>query len=47
MPLMARRLQPWMRACKTLCRHIAETYWPHMTAEQVQEMAESFVEEGV
>lgn len=31
---------------KGLCRHIAETYWPHMTAEQVQEMAESFVEEG-
>ena len=31
---------------KSLCRHIAETYWPHMTAEAVQEMAESFVEEG-
>ena len=31
---------------KSLCRHIAETYWPHMTAEQVQEMAESFIEEG-
>ena len=31
---------------QSLCRHIAETYWPHMTAEQVQEMAESFVEEG-
>lgn len=31
---------------KSLCRHIAETYWPHLTPEQVQEMAESFVEEG-
>ena len=31
---------------KGLCRHIAETYWPHMTPEAVQEMAESFVEEG-
>ena len=31
---------------KSLCRHIAETYWPHLTPEQVQEMAESFIEEG-
>ena len=31
---------------KAACRHIAETYWPHMTAERVQEMAESFVEES-
>jgi len=31
---------------KNLCRHIAETYWPHLTPEQVQEMAESFIEEG-
>ena len=31
---------------KSLCRHIAETYWPHMTAEQVPAMAESFIEEG-
>ena len=27
---------------KSLCRHIAETYWPHLTAEQVQEMADTF-----
>ncbi len=31
---------------KAACRHIAATYWPHLTAEAVQEMAESFVEEG-
>ena len=31
---------------KSLCRHIAEAYWPHLSAEQVQEMAESFVEES-
>lgn len=27
---------------KSLCRHIAETYWPHLSAEQVQEMADTF-----
>ena len=31
---------------RAACRHIAETYWPHLSAEQVQEMAESFIEEG-
>jgi len=31
---------------RAMCRHIAETYWPHLTPEQVQEMAESFIEEG-
>ena len=31
---------------KGLCGHIAATYWPHLSAEQVQEMAEAFVEEG-
>ena len=31
---------------KSLCRHIAETYWSHLTPEAVQEMAESFVEES-
>ena len=31
---------------KSACRHIAATYWPHLTAEAVQEMAESFVEES-
>jgi len=31
---------------RAMCRHIAETYWPHLSAEQVQEMAESFIEEG-
>lgn len=27
------------------CRHIAEQYWPDLSPEQVEEMAESFVEE--
>ena len=27
---------------KSLCRHIAEAYWPHLSAEQVQEMADTF-----
>ena len=31
---------------KGLCGHIAATYWPHLSAEAVQEMAESFVEES-
>lgn len=31
---------------KSLCRHIAENHWPHMTPEQVQEMADAFVDEG-
>ena len=31
---------------RAACRHIASTYWPHLTPEQVQEMAEAFVEEG-
>ena len=31
---------------RAACRHIASTYWPHLTTEQVQEMAESFIEEG-
>ena len=30
---------------KAACRHIAETYWPHLTAEAVQEMAGVFVED--
>lgn len=31
---------------KAFCRHIAATYWPELTSEAVQEMAESFVEEA-
>ena len=27
---------------RAACRHIASTYWPHLTAEQVQEMADTF-----
>lgn len=33
-------------AARGICRTIAERYWPTMTAEQVEEMAESFVEEA-
>lgn len=32
-------------AVKVICRHITETYWPEMTPEQVQEMAETMPEE--
>lgn len=28
-----------------ICRHIAERYWPDMTAEQVEQMAEMYVED--
>ena len=31
---------------KGLCGHIAATYWPHLSAEAVQEMAESMLEEA-
>ena len=27
---------------RAACRHIASTYWPHLTAEAVQEMADTF-----
>ena len=27
---------------RAVCRHIASTYWPHLTAEAVQEMADTF-----
>ena len=27
---------------RAACMHIASTYWPHLTAEQVQEMADTF-----
>ena len=27
---------------RAACRHIASTYWPHLTAEAVQEMADIF-----
>ena len=30
---------------RAFCRHIADQYWPDMTAEQVEQMAESFVDE--
>lgn len=30
---------------RAFCRHIAEQYWLNMTAEQVEQMAESFVDE--
>jgi hypothetical protein len=30
---------------KGLCRHICETYWPDLTEEQVQEMAETMPED--
>jgi hypothetical protein len=33
-------------AARGICRTISERYWPTMTAEQVEEMAESFVEEA-
>jgi len=36
----------FFEVCKAFCRHIAATYWPEMTAEAVQEMADSFVEEA-
>lgn len=30
---------------RAFCRHIAEQYWPDLSAEQVEGMAESFVDE--
>ncbi len=30
---------------RAMCRYIAQTYWPEMTEEQVNEMAETFVDE--
>jgi hypothetical protein len=33
-------------AARAMCRHIAQKYWPTMDAEAIEEMAESFVEEG-
>lgn len=32
-------------AARGICRTIAERYWKDLTAEQIEEMAESFVEE--
>jgi hypothetical protein len=32
-------------AARAMCRFIAEKYWPDLTPEQVEQMAESFVEE--
>lgn len=32
-------------AARAICRYIAEKYWPTLTAEQVEQMAESFVGE--
>jgi hypothetical protein len=31
---------------KRMCHHIASTYWPHLTAEQVQETAQCMPEEA-
>lgn len=33
-------------AARGVCRTIAERYWPTLTAEQVEEMAESFISES-
>lgn len=30
---------------RAMCRHISEKYWPQLTPDQVEEMAESWVEE--
>lgn len=30
---------------RALCRHIAEHYWPTLSAEQIEQMAETFVDE--
>lgn len=35
----------FFEVAKAFCRHIADKYWPEMTAEAVQEMADSFVDE--
>ena len=35
----------FLAAVKTICRYISEKYWPSMTAEQIEEMAERFVNE--
>lgn len=35
----------YQTVAKSICRHIAATYWPSLTAEQIESMAESFVEE--
>lgn len=35
----------YREAARGICRTIAERYWPSMTAEAIEEMAESFVEE--
>lgn len=34
------------QAARDICRHIAKRYWQTLTAEQIEEMAESFVEES-
>lgn len=36
----------FFEVAKAFCRHIAATYWPDLTAEAVQEMADSFIEEA-
>lgn len=33
------------QTAKAFCSYIAETYWPDMDPEQIEEMAESFVDE--
>lgn len=35
----------YREAARGICRTIAERYWPSMTPEAIEEMAESFVEE--
>ena len=35
----------YREAARGICRTIAERYWPNMTAEAIEELAESFVEE--
>lgn len=36
----------YQEAARAICRLIAERYWPTLTPEQVEQMAESFVQEA-
>jgi hypothetical protein len=33
------------QAAKEICSHIAKTYWPSLSAEKIEEMAECFIDE--
>ena len=35
----------YVEIARAICRHISERYWPELTPEQIEVMAESFVEE--